>query len=131
VALVCRRAIWTCFFPLLANCVYGTFNARIDRGDSFLEVGAMRSTPKLLAAITASGAILCLSVAADGHEASNQSELTFENERNPLSARVERLREKLRSSSPVLEEGSAQGQIGNIVQFFNFFNCSRPGWRNC
>jgi hypothetical protein len=91
----------------------------------------MRSTPKLLAAITASGAILCLSVATDGHEASNQSELTFENERNPLSARVERLREKLRSSSPVLEEGSVQGQIGNIVQFFNFFNCSRPGWRNC
>ena len=88
----------------------------------------MRSKPKLLAAITASGAVLCLSVPAEGHRANNQGELAIESESRPLSMRVEQLQEKLRSSSPAFGEPSAEGRIDNIVQFFN---CFRPGWRNC
>jgi hypothetical protein len=44
-------------------------------------------------------------------------------ESSPLSARVERLRKKLQSASPIFHEGSAEGRIDNVVQFFNFSNC--------
>jgi len=83
----------------------------------------MKSNPKLFAAITASGAILSLCASAQAHQASNRSELTLASEAKPLSARVEQLRMKLRSSSPVFHEGSTEGRIDNIVQFFNFNNC--------
>ena len=83
----------------------------------------MKSKRKLLAAVTASGAVLCLSVSADssvypvGTEPANPfPEL--------LSLRVEQLKEKLRVISPA-------DKIDNIVQFFNFHNCMRPNWRNC
>jgi len=92
------------------------------------EVGAMRSTPKLLAAITASGAVLYLNVPAQGHRANNQDKLTIESESQRLSERVEQLQEKLRSSFAAFSEPSAEGRIDNIVQFFN---CLRPGFRNC
>ena len=83
----------------------------------------MKSNPKLLAAITASGAILSLCVSAQAHRASNQTELTLASEIKPLSARVEQLRTKLQTSSPVFRENSTEGRIENIVQFFNFSNC--------
>jgi hypothetical protein len=86
------------------------------------EVGAMKSSPKLLAAITASGAILSLGVSAQAHQKSNQSEVILGSESTPLSARVEQLRTKLRHASPVFYEGSTEGRIDNIVQFFNFRN---------
>jgi hypothetical protein len=89
----------------------------------------MISKHKLLAAVTASGAVLCLSVSADSNAYSVGAEST-----NPspelLSLRVEQLKEKLRVISPG-DSGEAQGKIDNIVQFFNFYNCMRPNWRNC
>jgi hypothetical protein len=79
----------------------------------------MKPTPKLLAAITTSGAILTLGVCAPG-QASTQPELTLGTDTKPLSARVEDLRKKLLSSSRGLTEASPEGKIDNIVQFFNF-----------
>jgi hypothetical protein len=89
----------------------------------------MKSKHKLLAAVTASGAVLCLSVSADSSTYPVGAEST-----NPfpelLSLRVEQLKEKLRVISPG-DSGVAHGKIDNIVQFFNFYNCMRPNWRNC
>jgi hypothetical protein len=89
----------------------------------------MNSKRKLLAAVTASGAVLCLSVSADSSAYPVGTEST-----NPfpelLSLRVEQLKEKLRVISPG-DSGAAHGKIDNIVQFFNFYNCMRPNWRNC
>jgi hypothetical protein len=89
----------------------------------------MKSKRKLLAAVTASGAVLCLSVSADSSVYSVGAEST-----NPfpelLSLRVEHLKEKLRVISPA-DNGATNGKIDNIVQFFNFYNCMRPGFRNC
>jgi hypothetical protein len=82
----------------------------------------MKSNHKLLAAITASGAVLSLTVSAHAHQTSNHSEFILGSKSTPLSTRVEQLRKKLRSVSPLLTEGSAEGQIDNIVQFFNFRN---------
>jgi hypothetical protein len=91
----------------------------------------MKSHRKLLAAITASGAVLCLSVSADSSTSLGNNDAP-----NPfpelLSLRVEQLREKLRLVSPIDNSLNATGKkIDNIVQFFNFYNCMRPGWRNC
>jgi hypothetical protein len=89
----------------------------------------MKSKRKLLAAVTASGAVLCLSISADSTVYPVGAEST-----NPfpelLSLRVEQLKEKLRVISPVAG-GATRDKIDNIVQFFNFYNCMRPGWRNC
>jgi hypothetical protein len=89
----------------------------------------MKSKRRLLTAITASGAVLCLSVSADSSVYRDAAEST-----NPfpelLSLRVERLREKLRAISPG-DHDATSGKIDNIVQFFNFNNCMRGSWRNC
>jgi hypothetical protein len=90
----------------------------------------VKSKRRLLTAITASGAVLCLSVSADSSIYRDAAEST-----NPfpelLSLRVERLREKLRATSPG-DHGATSSKIDNIVQFFNFNNCARPpSWRNC
>jgi hypothetical protein len=89
----------------------------------------MKAKRKLLAAVTASGAVLCLSVSADGRVSPPGADST-----NPfpelLSLRVEKLREKLRDISPGVE-GATHLKIDNIVQFFNFNNCMRGAWRNC
>jgi outer membrane murein-binding lipoprotein Lpp len=82
----------------------------------------MKSKPKLLAAITASGAVLSLALSAHAHQASNHSELILGTETAPLSTRVEQLRKKLQAASPLLNGGSAEGRIDNVVQFFNFRN---------
>jgi hypothetical protein len=82
----------------------------------------MNSNTKLLAAITVSGAILSLSVSAQANNAVDQRELDLGSESTSLAARVEQLRQKLRSASPVFEEGSTEGRIDNVVQFFNFRN---------
>jgi hypothetical protein len=78
----------------------------------------MKLSSKLLAAITASGAVLSLHVSAQAHQAGNRSDL----EPTPLSTRVEQMRNKLRTTSPMFGEGPAQGLIDNVVQFFNFRN---------
>jgi len=90
----------------------------------------MKSKRKLLAAITASGAVLTLSVSADSRVYPLDAGST-----NPfpelLSLRVEQLKEKLRVILPD-DDGATNGKIENIVQFFNFYNCMRPPyWRNC
>jgi hypothetical protein len=89
----------------------------------------MKSKRRLLTAITASGAVLCLSVSADSSTYRDAADST-----NPLpellSLRVERLREKLRATSPG-DHDATSVKIDNIVQFFNFNNCVRPPWRNC
>lgn len=93
----------------------------------------MQQKQRLLAAVTASGALLCLSVSADGGVSPAATGTT-----NPfpelLSLRVEQLREKLRSISPGADDATSVSRatkIDNIVQFFNFYNCMRPPWRNC
>jgi hypothetical protein len=94
----------------------------------------MTSKQKLLAAVTASGALLCLTVSADGNA---PPAVTGTADRFPelLSLRVEQLREKLRSISPGADGATSTSRatkIDNIVQFFNFYNCMRPPfWRNC
>ncbi len=82
----------------------------------------MKLSSKLLAAITASGAVLSLDVSAQAHQAGNRSDLILGSEPTPLSARVEQMRNKLRATSPMFGEGPAQGLIDNVVQFFNFRN---------
>ena len=83
----------------------------------------MKSTSKLLAAITVSGSVLSLGIPVQAHPTGSQSELMRGSESSPLSARVERLRKKLQSASPIFHEGSAEGRIDNVVQFFKFSNC--------
>jgi len=83
----------------------------------------MKSTSKLLAAITVSGSVLSLAISAQAHQTANQSEPMRGSETSPLSARVEQLRKKLQAASPVFLDGSAEGRIDNVVQFFNFGNC--------
>ena len=87
-------------------------------------------TTRLLAAITASGALLCLNITADAR-GPDAGRTLGEPETVPLSLRVEQLKEKLRSSAPALEPGASGEQIENIVQFFNFLNCSKGEWKNC
>jgi hypothetical protein len=81
----------------------------------------MKAT-RLLAAITASGALLCLNLAADAR-GTDTERATDEPETAPLALRVEQLKEKLRSGAP-------REKLENIVQFFNFLNCSKEG-QNC
>jgi hypothetical protein len=93
----------------------------------------MKSKQKLLAAVTASGALLCLTVAADGN-APPAASGTPNRFPELLSLRVEQLKEKLREVSPGFDDEtniSRATKIDNIVQFFNFYNCMRPPWRNC
>ena len=90
----------------------------------------MNTKRKLLAAVTASGAILWLTVSADSRVDKSSIEAT-DNAAEPLSLRVESLREKLRSSLPVHGKDAKEEKIENVVQFFNFYNCYKPGWRNC
>lgn len=82
----------------------------------------MKSTHKLLAAITASGAVLTLGVSVQAHQAGDPSVSMHAGDTKPLAERVERLRTKLLASSPVFQEGSPEGRIDNVVQFFNFRN---------
>jgi len=88
------------------------------------------TSKKLLAAVTASGAILSLTFAAEGSDAGLQ--LTRD-EAGSLPLRVEQLRTKLLASSPASRQAGDQ-RIEHVVQFFNFLNChraDRPGWKNC
>ena len=85
----------------------------------------MGSNPRLFAALTTTGMVLSLTLPANavetfGIEASTRPA-------HPLSIRVDRLKAKLRDSLPP----KSQGKIENIVQFFNFSNCSRGSWKNC
>jgi hypothetical protein len=90
----------------------------------------MRHKGRLVAAVTASGAILCLTLSASGRSVDGQSNPNLSREK-PLSLRVEDLREKLRAGFPALGREPGQQKIDNVVQFFNFLNCHRPGWKNC
>ena len=111
------------------SCRLSAFRSTTQKQPRRALGGAMSSKRKLLAAVTASGAVLCLSVSADSsvYSPATQSINPFP---ELLSLRVEQLREKLRSTSPS-DDGAANDKIDNIVQFFNFYNCMRPGWRNC
>ena len=82
---------------------------------------------KLLAAVTVTGAALWLT--STGATARN-SPMT-EPFCKPLSLRVQELQEKVRASSPLLDEGAATGKVQNIVQFFNFLNCKRRSDGSC
>jgi hypothetical protein len=83
---------------------------------------------KLLAGVTVSGLVLCLSMSARSH-VTESSSLDPTAEPRPVSARADQLREKLRATKPA--SSGEENAIRNVVQFFNFFNCFRPGWRNC
>jgi hypothetical protein len=85
----------------------------------------MASNVGLLAAVTTTGLVLSLTLPVN---ASERAGATFEASAGmaqPLSDRVDRLKAKLRATLP------SQGKIENIVQFFNFSNCSRGGWTKC
>jgi hypothetical protein len=90
----------------------------------------MGSKNRLLAAVTASGLMLCLNVSTDASVAIKDTDPTIDKGKS-LSFRVNELREKLGTLAPAFEDDKAGSRIDNIVQFFNFFNCFRPGWRNC
>jgi hypothetical protein len=88
------------------------------------------ASKRLLAAVTASVAILWLNVPASGHSAIPPGTPLCKEEAAPLAIRVEHLREKLGLFNAD-DAGKGPRRIDNIVQFFNFYNCMRPGWRNC
>lgn len=74
---------------------------------------------QLVAGVTASGALLCLTLSADG---ATIAQNTATNNARALALRVQDLRDKLHSGFP---ENDARGkEIKNIVQFFNFNNCT-------
>ena len=85
---------------------------------------------KLLAAVTASGAILSFTFAAEGNEPAVHM---AKDGADSLPRLVEQLRMKLHAASPASRDGGEQ-RIEHVVQFFNFLNCQRPdrpGWKNC
>ena len=83
---------------------------------------------KLFAALTTTGMVLSLILPAN---ATKPIALRIEDGTgvvaSPLSHRVDRMKAKLRTVSP----RNSQGTIKNIVQFFNFSNCSKGKWHNC
>jgi hypothetical protein len=90
--------------------------------------GDYRARNKLLAAVTASGAVLWLtSTGATTNDTGSGSfnDATPLQTRKPLSQRVEEMREKVRAALPQSDKGSATCEIRNIVQFFNFLNCQK------
>jgi hypothetical protein len=90
----------------------------------------MRSK-KLLAAVTASGAILSVSFATEGKDLAIP--MTRDGP-DSLPRLVEQLRAKLQAASPASQQGGGKQRIEHVVQFFNFQNCQRPdkpGWKNC
>jgi len=89
----------------------------------------MSSKPGLLAALTTTGVLLSLTFPADGVQPPSIE--ARGNVVEPLAQRVDRLKAKLRTS--LFDEAAPQGEIENIVQFFNFLNnpCFRGEWRNC
>jgi hypothetical protein len=83
---------------------------------------------RLVAGFTASGTVLCLTLSADGHGADQRITRGLE---HSVPSRVESLREKLNAGFPQFGRGADNGQIRNIVQFFNFSNCARTKSKNC
>jgi hypothetical protein len=84
---------------------------------------------RLIAGVTASGAVLCLTLSASGHTLNPSGDLRGP---EPLPSRVDSLRAKLIAGIPPPgSDAEEKATLQNIVQFFNFFNCSRPGWKNC
>ena len=89
----------------------------------------MRHKGRLLAAVTASGVMLCLSVSTEAAKTIKGN--TFLDRDTSLSLKVDGLKQKLRVLDEDFNNDTPDQKIRNIVQFFNFFNCFRPGWRNC
>jgi hypothetical protein len=87
----------------------------------------MGSNPKVFAALTTTGMVLSLILPASGIESHAAGIEAGTSTTHPLSHRVDRLKAKLRNIPPP----ASQGKIENIVQFFNFSNCSRGTWKNC
>jgi hypothetical protein len=86
---------------------------------------------KLLAAVTASGAMLSFSFAAEGNAPAFQ--MTGEGA-DALPRLVGQLKAKVQAASPAPQLGGSEQRIEHIVQFFNFLNChrpDRPNWKNC
>lgn len=87
---------------------------------------------RLIAGVTVSGAVLCLSLSASAHAPDAQGDGLARRGAKPLPAQVADLRAKLASGIlPLGGDGEEKSALQNIVQFFNFFNCARPGWKNC
>ncbi len=83
---------------------------------------------RLVAGMTASGAVLCLTLSADGHGADQHIARGLE---QSVPSRIESLREKLNAGFPQFSNGAGQEQIQNIVQFFNFSNCRPTSVKKC
>jgi len=87
---------------------------------------------RLIAGVTVSGTVLCLSLSASAHAPAAQGDGPAQRGAKPLPAQVADLRAKLASGIPSLGGGGEEkSALQNIVQFFSFFNCARPGWKNC
>lgn len=85
----------------------------------------MASNVGLLAAVTTTGLVLSLTFPVNASEPAGATIEASAGTAQPLSDRVDRLKAKLRATLP------SQGKIENIVQFFNFSNCSRGSWTKC
>lgn len=111
--------------------------------------GDERDARRLLAAVTVTGAALWMtSTGATARDSpmtgplcvlpecstsahASHDEASHPPTRKPLSLRVQELQEKVRASSPLLDEAGTAGQLRNIVQFFNFMNCQRKPDGSC
>jgi hypothetical protein len=88
----------------------------------------MTQNRRLVAGFTASGAVLCLTLSADGHGADQYRARGLE---QSVPSRIESLREKLNAGFLQSGSGAGQEQIQNIVQFFNFSNCKPTSAKKC
>jgi predicted aconitase len=85
-----------------------------------------RAKKKLSAAVTVTGAVLCLTTAGvTGNRAAHASLNDATSTRRPLSQRVEEMREKVRAALSLSNSSGPAWKIQNIVQFFNFLNCAK------
>ena len=88
----------------------------------------MDSKSRLVAAVTTSGTMLCLTLAPSAGHAAARSDTIPE----PLAQRVQQLTDRVNAAMPVDDVSRAKlgrepGRIENVVQFFNFSNSNRRG----
>jgi hypothetical protein len=79
----------------------------------------------LVAGISATGALILLTSSSGAARAPGPLPVTPHEPLAALPQRVDQMLEKLRSAAP------AQAGEPRVAQYWNFFNCFRPGWRNC
>ena len=87
----------------------------------------MDSKSRLVAAVTTSGTMLCLTLIPGAGHAATRSDATAP---EPLALRVQSFTDRVNAAMPVddvsrVKLGREPGRIENVVQFFNFSNANR------